>query len=216
MPDDEELLKDLEETPDHAHTLDPIARLRADSADRRLTPYDLSLKELEDAYNEVMRYAGHLANISRSKTAEFIAAKAIETYDNADPNQGPPIQQGYEHQSTVGSGPSQQRPIRQLPVQQLSPDQQVEPPIPLPDLPEDIWVALERKPYDPFWMETYGVSEKFLSNWNSKKKVEELFQQGALRLGDYLHFEVTSATNMQETRYVVVRRPLYRSPPTFP
>ncbi|KAL8738356.1 MAG: hypothetical protein Q9181_000827 [Wetmoreana brouardii] len=237
MPDDDELPNNLEETPDHAHTLDPVDMLEADivAADRRLRPYDLSLEKLDAAYNAVMRYAGYLASIYRSKDAELIAAKAIETYGNVDPNQGPPTQQDNEHQPTVGNGPSQQLPVQQIPVQQLpvqqlpvqqlpvqqlpvqqlpvqqlpaqqiSTDQQVEPPIPLPDLPEHVWLALEGKPYDPFWMETYGISEEFLSSWNSKKKVEELFRQGALRLGDLLYFEVTSSTDVQETRCVVVR-----------
>ncbi|KAL8738357.1 MAG: hypothetical protein Q9181_000828 [Wetmoreana brouardii] len=71
-------------------------------------------------------------------------------------------------------------------------------------LPDYVLETQENKPYDPFWMAVYGVPDKHIEGWRSKKTVEELFRHRALTVGDQLHFNVITNENKVVERGVLV------------
>ncbi|KAL8695838.1 MAG: hypothetical protein Q9201_007939 [Fulgogasparrea decipioides] len=74
-----------------------------------------------------------------------------------------------------------------------------------PILPDHVLEAEKDKPYDPFWMTVFGVPDKHIEGWRSKKNVEDLFRRGALTVGDQLHFKVITTENEVVERAVFVR-----------
>ena len=51
-------------------------------------------------------------------------------------------------------------------------------------LPEDLYAILKDRPYDPFWMEANGISGHIHPGNPSKVKLEKLFYDGCLLVGD--------------------------------
>ncbi|KAL8685814.1 MAG: hypothetical protein Q9218_007529, partial [Villophora microphyllina] len=149
-----------------------------------------------------MDYGNHLLDIYHAKASNGADVHSFDV--GMETHQGPNVHQ-QNFKEVLSDQYMTSTMLPPLPQQQHLVEEASEPTaIPLPVLPDHVWATEEGQPYNPFWMSDHGISEDFIRGWLSRKRVQDLFRQGALCLGDRLNVNTVSDANIQVERSVSV------------